>query len=318
MGPHEYLGCRSEQNGTVYTQKGGFIDMGHLRDCADWSAYLYQLIISKKGIDNFSIKLGKEGGTKSLHLNLPSDLSDQTAREIAGKIAYELSLWHEISTWYGASYVPFVPERYSSFSPEDMYSNLMGVTLAMKAIKSDLEYNEAMTILIANTLDSLGCVESSYDTFMAMEKVENHWWTRTKRLPSKNVLLKRYIDNDSVLIPWRLREDEISLNAYPLKKQSEKLNDYYELKIRLNSKFPVKRKFSPALGKEISQTDFDLIKGFIAEDVDKLNRKVERCSQRKLKRSEKKLTRKLKFKSQSKSYDNFLKNNLANRTKIKS
>src|SRR5680860_862991 len=44
MGPHHFLGGKEEQNGNIYTKRGGFIDLGHLRDCADWTAYLYRLI----------------------------------------------------------------------------------------------------------------------------------------------------------------------------------------------------------------------------------------------------------------------------------
>ncbi|MDP3432015.1 MAG: DUF4056 domain-containing protein [Bacteroidota bacterium] len=50
-------------------------------------------------------------------------LTDNDLVNLAGKIAYDLSVWHEIATWFGASTIPFVPERYSSFSVEDVYSN---------------------------------------------------------------------------------------------------------------------------------------------------------------------------------------------------
>ena len=41
IGPHHYLGDPNEENGIIYTRRGGFIDMGHLRDQADWTAFLY-------------------------------------------------------------------------------------------------------------------------------------------------------------------------------------------------------------------------------------------------------------------------------------
>ena len=152
LGPHNYLGKKDENNGNIYTKRGGFLDLGHLRDCADWTAYLYQLINASKENKELTItRLGNEGGTKTLELLIPDEFDDLDACELAGKIAYDLSLWHEIATWFGASYVPLVPERFSSFSPEDLFSNLLGVHLGMRAIKSDLDYNEAMTFFTGIT-----------------------------------------------------------------------------------------------------------------------------------------------------------------------
>ena len=37
IGPHHYLGDESEGNGIIYSRRGGFIDMAHLRDQSDWS-----------------------------------------------------------------------------------------------------------------------------------------------------------------------------------------------------------------------------------------------------------------------------------------
>jgi Protein of unknown function (DUF4056) len=37
--------------------------------------------------------------------------------------------WHEIAIWYGWANVPMFSERPSAFSPEDMYSNLLGIRI---------------------------------------------------------------------------------------------------------------------------------------------------------------------------------------------
>jgi len=141
LGNHKFLGDKKkrEGNGIIYTRNGGFIDMGHLRDQADWTAYLYNLIIKNKG-KQIDRGLGHEGGLKTLKIDVPINISEADARQLAGKIAYDLSVWHEIATWYGASSIPFVPERFSSFSVEDAYSNLLGVTLGIRAIESELPY----------------------------------------------------------------------------------------------------------------------------------------------------------------------------------
>ncbi len=116
IGAHHYLGDASEENGIVYTRRGGFIDMGHLRDQVDWTAFLYTQLTENKTNGKLSMVLGREGGEKTLNAFISSNLTDQDLILLAGKIAYDLSVWHEIATWFGASTIPFVPERYSSFS----------------------------------------------------------------------------------------------------------------------------------------------------------------------------------------------------------
>jgi hypothetical protein len=173
IGPHHYLGDASEENGIIYSRRGGFIDMAHLRDQSDWTAYLYTKILENKNKGSLSIVLGREGGAKSLNVVIPSDLNNLDIINLAGKIAYDLSVWHEIATWFGASSIPFVPERYSSFSIEDPYSNLLGMTIGIQALQSELPYEQAMTQIIKNYLKDLDAVSNETETFLAMEAVRD-------------------------------------------------------------------------------------------------------------------------------------------------
>jgi hypothetical protein len=172
IGAHKYLGNKAENNGIIYTHKGGFIDMGHLRDIADFTAFLYLYIQKERQKGVFSLKLGNEGGMKTLNFNMPENLTDEDVVYLAGKIAYDLSVWHEISTSYGASFIPLLPERYSSFSVEDAYSNLLGVHLGMQSILSDGEYEMEMTKNVRVTLGNLDAVR---DWGYAKEYVEAMW-----------------------------------------------------------------------------------------------------------------------------------------------
>lgn len=288
IGKHEYLGQKEEGNGNIYTHSGGFIDLGHLRDCADWTAYLYHLISTTPPTNKeINLDLGVEGGSKTLTISNFDNLAPQDYYQLAGKIAYDLSLWHEIATWFGASYIPFIPERYSSFSPEDLYSNLLGVTLGIQALKSNLEYDEAMTLLIKETLDQLGCVKTEQETYEAMEKVENIWWTNEKRLPSKKVLLKRFIDSDSILTPWLLPEDANRIQAHTLTKPANYLSNKYELKIKLNYKFPLKEISPDQNERLITQKDFDTLICHIVQDLDHLSLKTMVHSQKTKRKKEK-------------------------------
>jgi hypothetical protein len=273
LGAHHFLGNTEEGNGIIYTKTGGFIDMGHLRDQADWTAYLYALITKNKSVGYIHQRLGHEGGEKELDVEIPADISDEDVVTLAGRIAYDLSVWHEIATWYGASYIPMVPERYSSFSVEDAYSNLMGVTLGIEAIKSPLPYEQAMTLLISNKLKELGCVTTEAETYSAMEAVRNIWWTRDKHLPSSKVLIERQTDVYTRVVPMLIPDAEKdSILPYVLNVPSKtgngyELTDLYDLNFKLNFKFPVKKLFPEEVGRSITQHNFDTLIHHAQEEI---------------------------------------------------
>lgn len=262
LGKHKYLGDKEEGNGIIYTRKGGFIDMGHLRDQADWTAYLFELI-QHQNKGKWMQPLGHEGGMKKLYLQIPDDINEFDAMQLSGKIAYDLSVWHEIATWFGASYIPLLPERYSSFSIEDAYSNLLGVTIGIQALQSELPFEEAMTFLIDSTLTDLGAVTEVEEIYQAMEAVREIWWTREKKLPSRKVLLQRelqvYPKVQPWLVPgWAAEDPQAYVLEVPQETYNEQpLSDMYHLEIRLNHKFPFKRMFPYRKKRRVSQLDFD-------------------------------------------------------------
>ncbi|WP_026464166.1 DUF4056 domain-containing protein [Adhaeribacter aquaticus] len=266
LGPHQYLGNSKEGNGIIYTKRGGFIDLGHLRDQADWTAYLYSLILENQKYGKTIHRLGHEGGTKELNLIIPANLTNTDALLLAGRISYDLSIWHEIATWYGASVIPLLTERYSSFSIEDAYSNLLGVTLGMEALKSDLPYEQAMTELIAKTLKNLEAVSTEEDTQAAMESVHNIWWTRDKRLPSGKILLERQIEVYPSLQPLLLPgtsngslATNFTLNVPEQTQSGEPLIDLYSLIIRPSYKIPLKAIFPQEEKHFITHKDFGVL-----------------------------------------------------------
>ena len=263
IGPHRYLGDASEENGIIYSRLGGFIDMAHLRDQSDWTAYLYTQILENKQKGNLSIVLGHEGGEKTLNVVIPSDFDNLDMIHLAGKIAYDLSVWHEIATWFGASTIPFVPERYSSFSIEDPYSNLLGVTIGIQALQSNLPYEQAMTQIIKKYLKDLNAVSNEEETYLAMEAVRNIWWTRDKKLPSSKVLLQRQLQVYPCLKPWLVpgwsngNQSVSELTVPEMTSAGQALNQFYQLKLKLNYKFPFHKMFPERKERNITQNDFD-------------------------------------------------------------
>lgn len=264
IGNHKYLGSKAENNGIIYTEKGGFIDMGHLRDIADFTAYLYLLIQDQRHNGAFSLKLGNEGGMKTLTVNVPGKFTDEDVVHLAGRIAYDLSVWHEISTSYGASFIPLVPERYSSFSVEDAYSNLLGVHLGMKSILGSGEYESEMTVNVKEVLESLNAVKDRESTIEAMNAVKDIWWSGKAKLPSRKVLIKRQFEVYDCVYPMLINSEKIENSVenkvcVPLESSSsESFNDFYKLSIKANFKIPVDKVFGQHVKEKniITQLDF--------------------------------------------------------------
>src|SRR5262249_18013704 len=138
-----------EVSGILYTCRGGFIDIAHVRDNADRTLYLTAQI-GRIAVTGGSIPLLGEGAKRRVVVKPidPALVRTYGLREVVTSLAewidYEASIWHEITTWYGWSSTPF-SERPSAFSPEDLYSNLVGAKITgtivrRQAATSELEY----------------------------------------------------------------------------------------------------------------------------------------------------------------------------------
>jgi len=270
---HHYMGDKSEGTGTIYTKKGGFIDIGHLRDQIDWTRFLYTTILNNRGKGEVILSLRKEGGRKTLYLNVPAQLENRDCILLAGKIAYDLSLWHEISTWFGASTLPLIPEKFSSFTVEDVYSNLLGIHVGMKVLNSKLPFNATATKIIGSTLDSLDAVKTAKETYEAYDVVHDIWFTNKKRIPRANITLKRDLDVLRSSRPWIIPnqthniDDSIVLDVPLINTKGELLTDFYRFTIDLNKKFPVEEIFPSNQSRVISQDDFDAMLKRINDDL---------------------------------------------------
>jgi len=240
--------------------------MGHLRDYADWTYYLHHQI--RKSVaaqrDTLVLYLGTEGGEKYLHIFLHSfPATDENIIRLAGYIAFQLGIWHEIATWYGVSFIPFIPEQYSSFSPEDLYSNGLGVELGTKALRTTGDYAQNMTQLIHTTLLALLPVPTIDETKRAMDKVEDIWWDKDVYLPSGALLKRRYYDIHPPLYPWRIPEDEALypphvVNFDTTTTDGTPLDHFFRFVIHTNEKIPVDKIFHPPKT-ILTHLDFDTL-----------------------------------------------------------
>jgi hypothetical protein len=165
LGRHNYASASGEKLGMVYTCRGGFIDVGHVREAADRTAYLTSITFKNLmlGRSQFTFQV-VEPSRYTVHLSYPENWEElpmaerkAVARELSvllGQYFARTSLvWHEIVTWYGFSSTWIFSENISAFSWEDMYSDLLGTRLAVRALLDEQRsYNDAMTVLIDEAL----------------------------------------------------------------------------------------------------------------------------------------------------------------------
>ena len=154
-----------EVSGILYTCRGGFIDIAHVRDNADRTLYLVSQI-GRIAVTGGTIPISGEGAKRRVVVKPvdPRLVRTYGLREVVTSLAewldYQAGIWHEITTWYGWSSTPF-SEQPSAFSPEDLYSNLVGAKIAgtiirRQAAPSEVAYNRAVTALLRDALIKLG------------------------------------------------------------------------------------------------------------------------------------------------------------------
>ena len=110
-------------------------DESHVRDYADWGIFL-GATNARTVEEGTTVELPPEGGSRRIVFEpVPEELIERFGRlriasTTAEAITFQLSIWHEIATWFGFASVPGFSEKASAFSPEDLYSNLLGIKLA--------------------------------------------------------------------------------------------------------------------------------------------------------------------------------------------
>ena len=205
-------GLGAENNGIIYTRRGGFIDTAHIRDSADMTFYLFTRLYPNLGKAFTLAPGGEELARRTIVVKnfMPPARPAQTyslAVWLAARLAFDVAAWHEIAQWYGFASVPGFPEGVSAFSPEDLYSNLLGVRLAATVLLNGHGYsrtgfNLAMASILPDALEQLGGVPA-IQTRVQLDRVDQRWWDSRKAVPQKFLLLKRNYQtaNDRVPTP---------------------------------------------------------------------------------------------------------------------
>lgn len=199
LGTAAVLGIGSEKSGLIYSHKGGFIDIAHVRDTADYTYYLFSHIYPNLGKE-WTLTLSDELAQRKIHFNAFTPPEDKAQRYtlsayLAAHLGFRLAVWHEIAQWYGFRSVPGFSEGISAFSPEDLYSNLIGSRLALTVIlnghATTLEhYNQSMQGIIPSALAQLEAQPRAL-TQQWFDVIDGQWWDSQQRVPDKFLVLKR-------------------------------------------------------------------------------------------------------------------------------
>lgn len=279
----------TENNGLVYTCRGGFIDTAHVRDYADWTVYLAHKFWRHLG-ESLTLNFPPELGPRQIVLQAIDveglDESQKTvlAVTMAEWAAYHLSVWHEIAQWYGYGTFPTLfPEYASAFSLEDLYSNMLGSKIAAALIysiatDSDQVYARNFDIWLENSLKYMGAVRAE-STRAYIASVDQLWWDSSKRLPDKYVVRKRVYNVATRQVPLRVPVNRIAAAEQPelmacdalveptllaIKEEvyGYKISEFLTLQIKLDSQyqntfaFPNERQRKERL---VTQMDFQSI-----------------------------------------------------------
>jgi len=220
-------GLSDEASGILYTCRGGFIDIAHVRDNADRTLYLVSQI-GRLAATGGAIPLSGEGAERRIVLQRldPRLVRAYGLREVITSLAewlsFQASIWHEITTWYGWSSTRF-SERPSGFSPEDLYSNLVGVKITGAIVRrhaapNEVQYNREVTAALKDALGKLGALPQDA-TRRAFEYVDGIWWDSTKRIPDNQLVRHRYFNMGPKLYPWKLADAQPSATLVAARKE---------------------------------------------------------------------------------------------------
>jgi hypothetical protein len=194
---------------TINPRRGVFIDVAHVRDSADNAMFLFSHIRPRLG-EHWTLQLGPELADRRIEFfatTLPDSLSDRytLAAQLAAYLSFQLAAWHEIAQWHGYHSVPGFSEEISAFSPEDLYSNVLGARLGLiielqGEAGSKHRFSDAVTRMLPQALQALESV-SLDETRQMFDRIDGCWWNSAARVPDKFLVLYRNYDVGGERLP---------------------------------------------------------------------------------------------------------------------
>ncbi|MEO1236427.1 MAG: DUF4056 domain-containing protein, partial [Planctomycetota bacterium] len=183
LGRHAYVDADTEgdrgletSRGTLYAAEAGFLDIAHIRNAIDLTRFAFDhvaaslyrgetqltLIAAEPDVYRVTLsppaawtKLDERGGVDPQTLDEVREASIQ----IAGRLSYLMTTWHEVLTAFGYKGLGVITEKPSAFSYDDAVSHRVGVEAAMRALRLNpnlAEFDETVTATLLDVLKELG------------------------------------------------------------------------------------------------------------------------------------------------------------------
>ncbi len=195
LGRHSYSGQTPDgaqkecDRGIVYTRAAGFLDICHVRNAADMTAYIHARVklALQRGWKQAEFR-AHEPSMYTITLQYPRDWATMPAGErealiaelsvvIAQRVAFDVMTWHELLTWYGYKSTVLISEKGSAFTHEDIASHALGVQLAADAIRQGGDYDARITNGLNESMHELRVVGKA-ELDEAQELVRDKWWSK--------------------------------------------------------------------------------------------------------------------------------------------
>jgi hypothetical protein len=265
VGRHSYLtdGELTENNGLVYTRRGGFIDTAHTRDNADTAAFLALQLRPLLARGQGRLDFGSKGGERSVRITraVPAEELRRTSDLLAIRITFDLSVWTELVQYYGLTKFRGAQEIYSAFTVDDLYSNLLGAQLGVAALESGVAYDRAMDIALATAFQNLGAV-SQAETRRVLARLAGTWWRPDYAWPASEIAIVRQYQIAPVVLPKLAPPNVIETNGRPVvldvpqtDDAGARLSELFELELKPKAKELVRFPKEEQQGATLSEQD---------------------------------------------------------------
>jgi hypothetical protein len=183
----------SERTGHIYCGALGFVDLGHLRDLCDFTKFVHGQIVARAGAPGL---VTTAHGQAQILSTIPTGSRIAVAQAIAfdDSFGYEIFTYDEFGSPGGHN---------SSFSPEDLPSNLLGTIVAGRAITrmaSGGTFDAAVTTELAALIAS-AVAQTPTGTLAAFSAINPCWidFSDVRSLLQDSYLRRRNFTS----MPWK-------------------------------------------------------------------------------------------------------------------
>lgn len=183
LGRHAYVapgtaGDRSLETsrGTLYCAEAGFVDIAHIRNAIDLTRYVFdhvatslyhgraelEMVAAEPDVYRITFTPPDAWANLAERDDVPQETLDEVREasiQIAGRVAYLMTTWHEVITAFGYKGMGLITEKPSAFSYDDAVSHRIGIDAAMRALRFDsnlAHFDDTVTATLHDVLIELG------------------------------------------------------------------------------------------------------------------------------------------------------------------